>query len=56
MWFKRLQEALRGVRGVLGAETLYSIPVGMETVRVGGLDTGFPYNSNREERDTWYPH
>lgn len=35
---------------MLGAETLYSIPVGMETVKGGGLDTGFPYNSNIKRR------
>lgn len=44
------------VRGVLSAETLSSTPMGMETVRGGGLDAGFPYNSNREERYTWYTH
>lgn len=54
------QEAAGGlseeVRGVLSAETLSSTPMGMETVRGGGLDTGFPCNSNREERYAWYTH
>ena len=42
MWSKRLQEALGGVRGVLGAETPYSTPMGMETVRGGRIETRVP--------------